>query len=588
MMKVKKNIVRISRVTLIFLVPLIFLYTETDSRKATIFALATFIVINFLFTNFLIKETTSEYIEKILSKINILKLNSNISFLAYLLIITVLVFISQNVNLNYETVDWDIHSYLVASQEISNGYIPFETQWESKGPLLFYIYNFISVITVKNYLFFKLFNDIILLMIVLILSELVKEKTDSRYKGYFASTFFVLLMSKNFGNSEYSELYSLLFLSISYLLYLKNKDEKYTPFFVALLVSLSTLVNQGTVIFVIPYLMNLFLKKTRTFKLSQDIKISFIGFVFPHLFFIGLYLVNNLLDIYYATFVSIPLGYTSESFNILNELIVFLRSYFQFSSTLYFVVISLGTLLFLEKFNTIITKTGKKSDNFLNNLFLFTSILFYILGSHGFEHHLIFLVFFASIVISQFERLSTNIFVGLVLIISMTSIFQSSFESSYQNLKNYEETYSNYPLLKLASEIESRFDSEYTILALDYVLLLYYLDKPNFSYIVHPTNHYADFITKELIELNRIKENNIDELICYQREDCKEPDVIICSHRMIINGEVIKNKLFNCMVSDYKKNYYSIDTKSYTYDENLSYYFDPYKEIAVFIKDKDI
>ncbi|MDA9863273.1 hypothetical protein N9C45_04570, partial [Acidimicrobiia bacterium] len=328
--------------------------------------------------------------------------------------------------------------------------------------------------------------------------------------------------------------------------------------------------------------------KTRTFKLSQDIKISFIGFVFPHLFFIGLYLVNNLLDIYYATFVSIPLGYTSESFNILNELIVFLRSYFQFSSTLYFVVISLGTLLFLEKFNTIITKTGKKSDNFLNNLFLFTSILFYILGSHGFEHHLIFLVFFASIVISQFERLSTNIFVGLVLIISMTSIFQSSFESSYQNLKNYEETYSNYPLLKLASEIESRFDSEYTILALDYVLLLYYLDKPNFSYIVHPTNHYADFITKELIELNRIKENNIDELICYQREDCKEPDVIICSHRMIINGEVIKNKLFNCMVSDYKKNYYSIDTKSYTYDENLSYYFDPYKEIAVFIKDKDI
>ena len=40
---------------------------------------------------------------------------------------------------------------------------------------------------------------------------------------------------------------------------------------------------------------------------------------------------------------------------------------------------------------------------------------------------------------------------------------------------------------------------------------------------------------------NLIKENNIDELICYQREDCEEPDVIICSHRMIINGEVIKN-----------------------------------------------
>ena len=83
------------------------------------------------------------------------------------------------------------------------------------------------------------------------------------------------------------------------------------------------------------------------------------------------------------------------------------------------------------------------------------------------------------------------------------------------------------------------------------------------------------------MELNLIEENNIDELICYQREDCEEPDVIICSHRMIISGEVVKNKLFNCMVSDYKKNYYSIDTEKYTYDKNLSFYFDPYKDIAV-------
>ena len=57
---------------------------------------------------------------------------------------------------------------------------------------------------------------------------------------------------------------------------------------------------------------------------------------------------------------------------------------------------------------------------------------------------------------------------------------------------------------------------------------------------------------------------------------------------MIINGEIIKNKLFNCMVSDYKKNYFSINTENYTTDENLSFFFDPYKEIAVFIKDKDI
>lgn len=45
------------------------------------------------------------------------------------------VLITQNVHLNFEVISWDIPSYLVASQEINNGFLPFETQWESKGPL---------------------------------------------------------------------------------------------------------------------------------------------------------------------------------------------------------------------------------------------------------------------------------------------------------------------------------------------------------------------------------------------------------------------------------------------------------------------
>ena len=54
---------------------------------------------------------------------------------------------------------------------------------------------------------------------------------------------------------------------------------------------------------------------------------------------------------------------------------------------------------------------------------------------------------------------------------------------------------------------------------------------------------------------------------------------------MIIRGEPVQlNKLFNCEVSDYKKNYIKLDTKKYLNDKNLNYYFDPYKEISVFVK----
>jgi hypothetical protein len=149
-------------------------------------------------------------------------------------------------------------------------------------------------------------------------------------------------------------------------------------------------------------------------------------------------------------------------------------------------------------------------------------------------------------------------------------------------LSNIEIIQQDYPLYKLSQEIDSYFTQDYEVLAFDYNLILYYLDKPNFSYIVHPSNHFEEFIVTVLSDLNRIDENYISELIE------KEPDVIICNPRLIIRGvptEISKiSSLFNCEVSDYNKKYKKIDTSRYTYDENLNYYFDPYREINVFIK----
>ena len=123
---------------------------------------------------------------------------------------------------------------------------------------------------------------------------------------------------------------------------------------------------------------------------------------------------------------------------------------------------------------------------------------------------------------------------------------------------------------------------DYDILALDHVLILYYLNKPNFSYIVHPSNHNEEYIVKELLRIERIKTNELNH-VSYLIE--KEPEVILCNSKIISNGEVKKIDFYNCAVDDYKKNYKRIDTSIYRYDENLNYYFDPYKEISLFIKD---
>ena len=106
---------------------------------------------------------------------------------------------------------------------------------------------------------------------------------------------------------------------------------------------------------------------------------------------------------------------------------------------------------------------------------------------------------------------------------------------------------------KLSKEIDSYFVEDYTVLALDSNLILFYLDKPNYSYIIHPTNHFEPWITSNLLKTKRIQENNIIKMI-----DTK-PDVIICSNNSIAKDSP-NYEYFNCAVSDYYSEYIKLDT----------------------------
>ena len=90
------------------------------------------------------------------------KKNKAIFYIFSLFIVTI---ISQNTHLNYETIDWDTNSYLVASLDILNGYLPYENSWESKQPLLYYIYAFLITISQADLIIFKLLNDLLLFII---------------------------------------------------------------------------------------------------------------------------------------------------------------------------------------------------------------------------------------------------------------------------------------------------------------------------------------------------------------------------------------------------------------------------------------
>ena len=500
-----------------------------------------------------------------------IKLFQNINSLWLVAILFIFTIFTQNSFLNYETITWDVASYLVASIEVGQGNIPMETQWESKGPILFYIYYFLNQIANGNYIYFRLINDLLLFIISLfIFWSVYIDSNKDKAKGFFSSMFFILLTSKVWYVSEFSELYCLFFISLAYLLSTLLKNKISVNFLEGLLIGISSLINQGSALFLVPFVLKNIKNKISLKKIiSQGV-----GFLIPHLFFVLLYLSRDLFDLYYANYITIPLGYSEASLSTIYELRVWTREYFHYNHFLYFSILSLGIGYLLSNISDI-------KNAFLKPYFSGTilGIAIYFIGSHNYYHHLFYFLFFISLLFASIENKKYKLVIFLFVIFSSVSIFTNVFENSFNNLKSIDKTYNNYPLLQLSEEIDSYFQEDYTIFALDYLFILHYLEKENYSYIVHPMNHFEDFITDVLIDLNKIPEDNVNKLIS------EEPDVIICNTTMIINGvETRIDNDYNCEITEYNDNYFKLDTSKYLYNENLFYFKDPTRKINVFIK----
>ena len=484
------------------------------------------------------------------------------------------ILITQNVYLNYEVITWDVPSYLVASQEINAGYLPLETQWESKGPLFLYLYNIISNLVGNSYIHFRLANDLILLAITFILFNIVYKKTNNQLVSTFAGLFFISITSKVWYVSEYSELYSLFFISSAHLIHLRIRG-KYSYLFMGFFLGLSTLINQGTILFLFPFILSYLFKKTH---FIQRVTLLAAGFSMPHVFFLFLYFRRDILDIYIANYIQLPLAYTKSSLSSFYELKVWVRGFYDFNSFLY---AGLALIIIFFVIETLTNSSFKKKFVTPEVLGFFISLLLYFIAGHNYYHHLFYFLFFSSLLIIEIIQ---NIHIKIILIfifISFSTIFLQSSSPAFKNLQDLNQTQENYPLYQLATEIDNylRDSNDNEILALDYVLLLYYLEKPNYSYVVHPSNHFDPIVTETLENLKKINNNHISTMIE------EEPRVIICNPRQIINGNPQRVDSYNCAIADYKLNYIKIDTLRFKNNQNLEYYKNPYQTLDLYIRE---
>lgn len=515
-----------------------------------------------------------------------LKFSKIIIYLTFLLIILIF----QNKFLNYETITWDVSSYLVATNDISLGNLPFTNQWESKGPLLIYFYKFISYLSFGSYTTFKIFNDILLWIISIILFNIIYQKSENIYTSTISVLFFEILFSIEWFVSEFSELYCLFFLAFAQFVFVTKNNTKLNNFIIGFLLSLSTLINQGSVIFIIPYLI-IFYLNNREFN-KRYLGPFFLGLFVPHVFFICLYYFNSLIEIYFINYFIIPLKYTGESLSSFYEIRVFLREIYNINFFIYFCLIGLIYLFLKENIIYFIKKPIKLISD-IDYLNLITALFYYFIAGHNFYHHFIYFIFFTTFLIVKIIKTQNILFIYSSVLLSFIFVLFSYSLISINNLRNIAQIESNYPLKQLATEIDNYFnEDEYTVLALDYVLVLYYLDKPNYSYIVHPTNHYQEYITETLINFNKIEQNHIVKLIN------SKPDVLICNLRGIDSGgkvisydpsnfgsEIDENSSNICELDKiFKGDYIKIGTENFKNNESLSFYKDPYKEMNVYIK----
>ena len=504
-----------------------------------------------------------------------------VSNIAIILFFLILVLITQNKLLNFETISIDIPSYLVASQNIGINEIPFEKQWESKGPLFIYMYKLLSIISFKNLVVFKVLNDLLLFIISILIYKISLIKSENTIKAVIGTIFFISITSHSWYVSELSEIYCLIFITLQYFLVTKYNLSKKIIITSGVLISLSSLINQATVIFLLAIIFLVYQEKDSKIRSSYYLNVI-LGFSIPHIFFLLLYSIKGFIDVHIANYITIPFSYVGSSKFDYYEIIVWLRRYFLYNEFLYYSLIFISLSLFMN----ILGKNSFKNKFLVNNLIYLTlSFSIYVIAAHNYQHHLFYSIAFLAILFSAIDFKNTSIFIYSLVFISMFQIFTTSLPSAVMNLKSIENTVNSYPLNLLAKEIDSLFDSnDYTVLALDHVLLLYYLDKPNTSYIIHPNNNYEKYIVDELIETGLLKTNENSHLSYYIE---LEPDVIICTPDAAIKGfpTDVDSSFYNCEITDYKKNYSKLDTQKYLDNPNRDYYFDPYAEINVFIKD---
>ena len=440
----------------------------------------------------------------------------------------------------YDAISWDEATYMIAGRDLINGLIPYKDFLELKPPLVFFIYSIPALIDDNSFIIFRLYGYAYLFIASIILFLIIK-KNQNLNLSLLLVFLFISLMNYHFWLWNSTELFSLPFILLSYLFLLKKNF-----LLSGLMISLSTLIRINysfTVIFIVFYILIKIYKKDYTFLNLYNFAL---GGLIP-LFLFLIYFIHHdaLLDFKISNF-DIFIAYSGEH-SLINGIYNLFKALFKLNYFSWHIFLPFTILLFLTEFSNI--KNNKVLQIYVLSIFLSIAA-----SGHAYSHHIIQLIPFLIIFISNQDMNVNNyknlikknlIYASIIITLIISSLNNFNLFKNNQNINKY---HLHNRMIEKINDINSKAK----ILALDYLIIPWKVKSPRIHKITHTPSIFRNTTKSRLkpyIDNNIYKENYIDDIYL------SNPDIIICSVRIC---EESRENYDNNMISDLLSNYEEI------------------------------
>ena len=443
----------------------------------------------------------------------------------FLVVITI---ITQFYTINIETLSWDVNTYLVMGQDVARGNLPYEYQFDNKGPFFYFIYSLPARFS-KIYAV-KIFNDLILSILVCQMYLIAKRLRPSLYKIFhlIPPLYFSFYLSYPQGHSGMSEIYCLIFIAFGIIFALSPKPKSFQYLIIGFLFSVSYLLSPSVVLLISGISILIIIKILKQKRYKQLFNFA-IGALLPLLTIVVIYASNDLLfELIYTLFI-FPVIYTTKDkstdyfsfFEHLTEYL-FLENYiglglitsFIFLLIIIFFPKNLKTLM---KFNEV---------DFKENIFfllVLLSIITFFNVSVPWWHYLIYYFFFSSFILLFIDSYKLKNGILFLILLCSLNILPFMIRDGIKLISNSENIETSYPIYSDFIFISNNYEVE-SIVALNNQLILYYFNLPASNYMVHPSNYQKKSYMEGLTEAGLLKENELENLI-----KLGSSDLLICN-----------------------------------------------------------